>query len=573
MNTTNLKSIQELLDMNFFIPSYQRGYRWDKIQVVELLEDIWEFNNISGKQEGEFYCLQPIIVKNNSGKYQLIDGQQRLTTIYIMLSYFADLTVLVFGEDKKFSIEYETREDSASFLGDINNTIKKDISNIDYYHMSQAFLTIKDWFEVHSKRKVDFLNTLLKNNKNKDNKDIANNVRVIWYEIDENESEIEVFTRINSGKIPLTNAELIKALFLNSKNFTESEKDIKQIEISKEWDEMEYALQNDEFWYFLTKDKNYTTRIELIFEIFANKESVDRYDTYRFFANEVENNDIVKLWSEANESIKKVFLSLKYWFDNRKLYHLIGFLISEDIENVRDIYQSFKESRKSKFEKDLHAKIINFIKFDEIDELEYENKKQDIKRILLLFNIATILNSKESYVRFSFDKFNNEHWSLEHIHAQQEKNLANDETKKHWLQETRKYIKCMEDNNKDMDSKRILGSVDKSLKLEKFDDFENLQAEIFDLFGMSEIHTIDNLALLTKNINSALGNNIFPAKRAIITKKDQQGEFIPICTKNVFLKFYSEDIHKLYLWDENDRRDYLKEIKKVLQDFMGVTND
>ncbi len=571
MNTTYLKSIQELLDLNFFIPSYQRGYRWDKTQVVELLEDIWEFNNISAKAEGEFYCLQPIIVKNNSGKYQLIDGQQRLTTIYIILSYFGDVAKLLFGEDKKFSIEYETRKDSKVFLENINNITDKNLHNIDYYHMSQAYLTIENWFTEHSKRKVDFLNTLLKENRNKDNKDIANNVRIIWYEIDENESEIEVFTRINSGKIPLTNAELIKALFLNSKNFKDNEKNIKQIEISKEWDEMEYALQNDEFWYFLTRNKRYSTRIELIFEIFANKESVDRYDTYRFFAQEAKNGDIVQLWSESTESIKKVFLSLKYWFDNRKLYHLIGFLISEEIEDVRSIYQNFKETTKSQFQKDLYMKIIDFIKYDNIDELEYETKRLDIKRILLLFNIATILNSKDSYVRFSFDKFNNENWSLEHIHAQQEKNLSSNEAKKTWLEETRKYIKCMGD--KDKDSISLLKKVDDSISSNRFENFETLQTDIFGLFGMTEIHTIDNLALLPKSINSSLGNNIFPAKRAIITKKDKQGEFIPICTKNVFLKFYSQDIHKLYLWDKDDRRDYLKEIKKVLNDFIGATND
>lgn len=58
----SLKTINELLNKNFFIPSYQRGYRWKKRQVKELLDDIWEFINRK-KEEDEFYCLQPVVIK------------------------------------------------------------------------------------------------------------------------------------------------------------------------------------------------------------------------------------------------------------------------------------------------------------------------------------------------------------------------------------------------------------------------------------------------------------------------------------------------------------------------------
>jgi uncharacterized protein with ParB-like and HNH nuclease domain len=568
----NIKSIKELLELKFLIPSYQRGYRWDKQQIEDLLEDILEFSNLGGKQNGEFYCLQPIIVKEDkkNNSYQLIDGQQRLTTIYIILSYFDEVAKLLYGNNEKFAIEYETREDSKSFLEKIVTTNKKDESNIDYYHMSQAFLIIKEWFDKHSNIKVDFFNTLIKHNIDKDEKDISNNVRVIWYEIDEKENEIEVFTRINSGKIPLTNAELIKALFLNSKNFEDNEKSIRQIEISKEWDEMEYALQNDEFWYFLTKNKNYSTRIELIFEVFANIKLKDRYDTYRYFAQQ---KDIVKLWSENNESIKKVFLSLKYWFDNRKLYHLIGFLISEEVETVQSIYYDFKEKTKKEFQEDLYTKIKKLIRLHDIEKLEYGKNSSEIKQVLLLFNIATILNNKESYIRFSFDRFNNENWSLEHIHAQNEKSLSNHDSQKEWLETTKKYItNCMEKDSKN-GRKKLITDIEKALKSHEIENFDTLQDEIFDMFGMSDIHTIDNLALLSTKNNTSLSNNIFPIKRDIIIEMDKKGAFIPICTKNVFLKFYSKDISKLYFWQQTDRDEYLSEMKRVLTKFLGDENE
>lgn len=95
--------------------------------------------------------------------------------------------------------------------------------------------------------------------------------KVIWYETSQNEDSIDIFTRINSGKIPLTNAELIKALFLNSSNFSNTDTEklrLKQLEIASEWDRIEFALQDDSFWYFINKNENnLPTRIEFIFKL------------------------------------------------------------------------------------------------------------------------------------------------------------------------------------------------------------------------------------------------------------------------------------------------------------------
>lgn len=83
---------------NFIIEAYQRGYRWGKDEVVRLLEDINEI------PDGQKYCLQPIVVKNVNGVYELIDGQQRLTTLYLIMKY---LNAYV---DINYSIEYATAE-------------------------------------------------------------------------------------------------------------------------------------------------------------------------------------------------------------------------------------------------------------------------------------------------------------------------------------------------------------------------------------------------------------------------------------------------------------------------------
>ena len=129
-NKIELKSVSELLEMKFFIPSYQRGYRWTNLQIENLLNDIWEF---SKGVDGDFYCLQPLVVKEQKiekkqansiedeenllkGKWTVIDGQQRLTTIYLILKALEN--------EKCPSIEYE--RDSYIQVCNSSDEIKKD---------------------------------------------------------------------------------------------------------------------------------------------------------------------------------------------------------------------------------------------------------------------------------------------------------------------------------------------------------------------------------------------------------------------------------------------------------------
>ena len=202
-NQIELKTIDELLQSQykFYIPSYQRGYRWTKQQVIDLLEDLWEFSN--NKKQNEFYCLQPVVVKarikeENDHKWEVIDGQQRLTTIYLILYYINNH---IFQESgSMYTLEYQTRPDSAIFLATMDEDKKDD--NIDFFHMYNAFKYIIEWFKDkgnQAKIATKIYPILLEDTK------------IIWYQVNENKDSIDIFTRINLGKIPLTNAELIKA--------------------------------------------------------------------------------------------------------------------------------------------------------------------------------------------------------------------------------------------------------------------------------------------------------------------------------------------------------------------------
>jgi hypothetical protein len=561
-NKLKLKSISEILGYDFFIPSYQRGYKWDKQQVLDLLNDIYEFS----KNNKGFYCLQPLVVKfnENSSQYIVIDGQQRLTTIFIILKYLEKNFPMLFSNSKLFSIDYETRKkekaNSKEFLENIIFLENIDYSNPDFYYMSKAYKVIENWFkdDLFNKSKK-ILDLLMTYEVDKNGIDKAINVRFIWYELEENENEIEVFTRLNIGKIPLSNSELIKAIILSQlKNYEKTE-------IVAEWDYIEKNLQNDRFFSFLTKKKYKNTRIDFIFNLLAEKykkeynlnyKNDDRFSFYVF-------NHLIKeslknekeLWSE----VKKYFRIFEELYNNNIYYHYVGFFInSSDNDKIDEIINIYQENKKDEFKTELE-KFITIEIDDKLENLNYENNRTQLEKILFLFNVLITMES--GYSRYPFDIHNKEEWSLEHIHAQNSEEIK-DKKQLLELQLNSPYI--IDDNLKN--------EIGEFIKSSKYDNetFIKIQNEIYKQFTDEdeEIHSIDNLALLSKNDNSSLNNSIFPEKRSKIKKLDEKGKFIPLGTKNVFMKYYSDKVDEFLTWNREDRLSYLEVLKNKLTPFI-----
>ena len=573
------KSVRDIIDkkIDFNVPAYQRGYRWDKINVTDLLDDLLEF--MQDGSSGKFYCLQPLVVKKiGTNQYNVIDGQQRLTTIFIILKYLEKLLEDENDIKEIYTIDYETREGSREFLKEIASKTQEDSNkNIDYFYMHQAYEAVEEWFEKKISEKKTTKRKMLEIFTNSEDE---KHIEFIWYEVEKIENdEVKIFARLNSGKIPLTNAELIKALFLNTRNFpkecSKNEIAVRQIEISKEWDEIEYALQDDEFFKFLTKN-DYPTRIELLFEILSGVKSteLDRYAIYRHFADKAKKeDDLSHIWTD----IKKIFLTFKFWFKDSEYYHLVGFLVASGISNIMTLYNKFESGAWLKTESETKTKsgfkdsLKEKIKIDtaNIGELNYIDNRKELENILLLFNIATIINSKGSYTRFSFNEYNGKKWSLEHIHAQNDKGLKDKRAQQEWLESIKEYIK----DSENPDHKKLVDKIEIFIKDEKSGVFNTLQMEILNQFGnIVNMHGIGNLALLTAENNSSLSNDSFIEKRSKIIEMDKNGEFIPICTKNVFLKYYSKELSKVYFWSENDQEKYKESIKETLKEFLGEEN-
>lgn len=592
-NNLVLKPVSELLDESFFIPAYQRGYRWTKRQVTELLDDIKEFQKQSEEgPKSAFYCLQPIVVKKHGDSWELVDGQQRLTTIFIILTYLKDILTLL-GKSR-YQLSYETRVDSADFLNDINE--ERGEENIDFYHIVEAKRAVDEWFKTQSTAyPISFIQTLLNDD------EMGKNVKVIWYQINDNEDVTDVFTRLNLGKIPLVNAELVKALFLKSSNFDKNgsvAKHLQQLNISQEWDAIEKRLQDDAFWYFISNESTKTNRIEFVLKLAArylDREGILDSDKLKVFlqfnrllSHNVGGVDVVKEWLK----IKQCYMTLEEWFNDRALFHLIGYLVSQGID-LEELFILNQESEtKYEFRQELIKRIFRLLFVggnlsnnskeylqEKLDSLGYESGARKIRSLLLLFNVASLLANPVTNARFQFDKFKQDCWDIEHIRSVASEMPASRDKQLTWMQNVVDYISedrvvpsedAVEQQEKYIQSirEKANGLISApSFELEQFSALYEQVIEVFDTGDVDTDDSIGNLTLLDSSTNRSYKNAIFPIKRARIIALDKQATFVPLCTKNVFLKYYSKQVDKMLFWDAKDSQDHQKAMVDILFGF------
>jgi len=590
-NILHLKSINDLLDLHFFIPSYQRGYRWQTTQVRQLIDDLWEFRN-RPKEAEEFYCLQPIAVKKYDDKWEVIDGQQRLTTILILLYYFNETE---FKNPRKiFDLTYQTRTDSSKFLANIQDSSFAS-QNIDYYHIHHAYNCIQKWFsekEISNQAiRSEFYPILI------------NLSKVIWYEVNDDTSSYDIFTRLNIGKIQLTNSELIKALFLKQWNLNDSIDYLRlqQLQIATEWDNIENKLQNDAFWFFICNERSkditkYQNRIEYIFDLMKQKPK-DADDKFTFFefvkafeeskvSNDSDYPDAEYLWLE----VKNYFLTFEEWYNDRDLYHLIGFLIEKGKDNtIQNLIKEKQSKTKSDFKDYLISEIRKSIDFD-LRSLVYPDK--NIKTILLLFNIETMRSNIGSNLRFPFNLYKTIKWDIEHVRSQTDKDIKGKdrivwakEILKYFtgcekLREQQEYLHNAENTENTNKSKldidiSILSSLlklveDEDIDEKEFSEVYNFLRKFFKEDLQPNKAQISNLVLLDSITNRRYKNAFFPVKRGVIFETDTVGTFMPICTKNVFMKAYSKRYDEIMYWNSDDAEAYMKTIEETLQDYLKV---
>ena len=422
-------AVSELLDGRFFfIPSYQRGYRWTKTQVYDLCNDLLEFALKPAKDPKTFYSLQPLIVRKvkqviageERDAYEVIDGQQRLTTIYILYKFLINYKGYKSYEVLKqrvgvelYHLFYETRSEDYDVIEKIgfDPILWADIRDIDVAHIANAYHYISQWlynqkendsncagytFTLCSPNRytpeiaVGKLFSLLNNDQN--TTEPEGNAQFIWYEIDAEKDAIQEFLNENKGKIKLTNTEKIRALFMQRKNANANYESM-QLSIAKDWELIENTLHRNDFWSFISNDtKKEDGRIDIIFEYLYSRDCVDKSyigDDYlfRYYYNlfnekSTDNSIIISEW----EKVMDAFRMLQNWYRNPRIYNLVGLLIKENrvsnedlsIKAISDIYDSADVYTTEQFVEKLKQKVCSVI-VDNIPISNKENKNLDIK--------------------------------------------------------------------------------------------------------------------------------------------------------------------------------------------------
>lgn len=608
-----LVDVNFICNNKFIIPKYQRGYRWSKSQIEELITDLLQFGkdisespNINNELESRIcYLLQNLIVKktiiDGESYFIVVDGQQRLTTLYLLLRCYNNSGVKF--KTNLCSIQYAKNNKTIEELISVGN------KNVDSYYLNEAIKLID---KILFENKIDIIDLY---------KDIIKNkVKFIFHNIETNIDERKSFTNVNMGKIPLTDSELIKATILQEKSAILKEKNTDTSNIANEWNKIEEELHNDEFFKFFTNNSDLYSRIGIIFDIYASirfdneerlKDKLNRGDklfTYFVIKDEIDKlhnakKNIIEIWNE----IIKYYSYIKDWYSDRKLYHYIGYLlfVSEDKKRIDEL---LKDSEIAKNKNELIIKIKKQIEHDLLfkgdrqnyssisellDEISYEEDCKRIKDILLLFNILIVLEDLDNE-RFSFNKYKNDGYDVEHIHPRCDKtNQMIDKIK--WLMGLSSYIKRTNDCTKYVKGLDLFNKIIQDIELMKSKNcndvtieryirdsyaielkkyFDKEQQEFFNSFkiGVFDINKIGNLVLLNASINRGYGNHVYPIKLDKIKEHNATTKFIPIATRNAIFKYYSDADAKanVFQWTDGDSKCYQKAIQKYLERFINT---
>lgn len=619
--------VSELLTGNyqFSIPSYQRGYRWESTeaggedeqeakQVDDLLNDLTYFVTSNPHKKANYY-LQPLMVKprllaDGSYEWDVLDGQQRLTTMLLVLKCLKER---LYGGQQfgLYELKYANRKqldfnritfDRAS--ADYDFPMANE--NLDSYYVRKAKDRIERWYDNELSNNPSlsdkFKEMLFYPDETRGvNSSPALRAKFIWYNVQalqpgapqlngNRQHDIEVFNRLNRGKISLTDSELIKALFLLCiKVAPASGSSLLTPEtLVRKWDDMGKKFQNEEFWNMIApKGADYSNRLDLLFDFIKDCSGNGKGSAYRFYYKKMHGlltspdiNKVEELWTE----VKQYFDTLCKWHENVHKHNFIGYLI-ENGEELANIYSS----------PDLETKIrkgLGLENVDEIDTLRYYDNEgyKKIRKVLLLFNVLTCDKFGQ---KFPFNLYRDNTFDVEHVNSQTDNPIEKIDEKIAWVKQ--QAIPCLWIDRNETDTNGILTSGAREardlitegvqflrdVKLNNNRDtgskFKGYRTAVEYYYasgnrntGMFEKDAIGNLALLNSSINREYKNALFPQKLRTLKRSDQEGVYIPLCTKYMFLKYYSNpqanvSAFSMMRWRQEDQDEYTEAIKESIR--------
>src|SRR5574344_919618 len=532
----------------YSIPDYQRGYKWTASNVTVLLHDIDKFKCAPNSKQ--FYCLQHITLHiNTDGRYNIIDGQQRLTTLYIILAYLGK------GDMLKDKLHYEIRQDTHTLLEEQIRTKKFWTNECSYkpchkdeYYICEVAKAIHSWFlDNKDIDKKEYCNKLL------DNVDlIVNKPNGL--------SEQKIFNVLNGHRVPLDGSDLVRAIMI-TKAAKEHFKEEKSSNITDFRIKMGMEIDSINTWWSDGDVNNFYSQlistnaasengsvrfksipISLLYRCFFDvfKKENEKKFSFSFFeyGRDFNNKDLDDNW-EMFDHILKLHATLKDWYDDNEIYHLLGYLFSqfkgkvaelnENIVSVtlNDIWKSWDSSvSKSDFKnllrKNIKILILNDYKSEDGKENPLDKLNTNILNIkhdwfgeqgnlvkLLIFE--DILYSHDTGKRLSVSDFRrSSDEQVEHIWCQNPKDesLGDLEAVKLWKNAL---VKLMASNSKQKDDKNSqtlkedISTLKKILKKKNLIDEED-KTKFKEVAKRNGAYSIGNLVLLHHSVNQQYGN-------------------------------------------------------------------
>lgn len=512
--------------------------------------------------------------------YEVIDGQQRLTTLSLII-------YLLYAEDHNFEniakdkVEYSRHDNSNLFdrvveLANNESTEESDnaIRNQDTYYLVKAARCIKRFL------------TLCKNDNKLEafEKYLKEKVMLITNEESSFVSAEEVFMNLNDNRVPLTSSYLIKGLLLtlaarhddkSDKIYNYKEIIDQRVIMGRQWDEISSWISKKEVahYFFKQDDGGLDNFLNLVLKGIDSKNeaggkaSVDEVlkkflDTFEKVPkqNDVGElelfnkfNDVVKTPADAIKTLKLIkhcYRRLRGIYENNKLYNLMGYaLFCESVDGYKrfDLSNVFNVSD-VQLEQNLKHIILTAIpdlSNDDIRELcNYSSSNYRLQNLLLSFSVFP--DGEDDKYRFDFVAYNREHWSFEHISPQNPKNTVRiDKVAQSNVIEKIKNSSIKENKKKEL--------------IEKIRNDESIESESVSLLYDPDIDldNMGNMALLSGRANSSLKNNPYIAKRSILFDMRNKGQFIPRHTIDIFNKVYHNESDPqfnfdLTKWDQKD---------------------
>lgn len=525
----------------FSIPDYQRGYRWTEKEVSALLDDLLAFAR--NGETGEAYCLQPLVLQQQKGKLWVVDGQQRLTTMAIIMRALG----LASGWDIEYTVEGNRR------LGEL---LKSSGASINDHFRDRAWKTVEGWIKEDASR-CECLRQVLDG-------DVGKRVVFLRHDLREDEDGHDAFQRLNAGKTPLTSSELIRALYMEAGNGLDSGE---KADIAKEWDLIESAMADESLWSIWAnrRFRDVPTRMDFLFSVVADVDSEkaqqDPLLVYRTFEESALNADSRLATADRLRARWEETLRCWWWMQSchadTEAFHLLGWLsLFTDRETrvlFREQWQTVAQCRMEKFKAILRKVVAESIGDVDFDAIRYG---EDLRKVFVLLNM---LEAERRGVRFRFDLYLKESWDVEHIASQTDNPLSDKADQEEWLRLAMSEMSAAERST----------LVRCETFAQKWSCVWNTFVKADDVISDTNKDTIGNLALLDAGTNRSYGNAPFPVKRRrVLLEAREHGAYIPPCTEAAFAKSYSSGAAQMRFWSETDAKAYSEAMKMAFNGFM-----